>query len=302
MNRTATNKFNLTSVNQIERIHKPTPEQFKQKILSSRKPVIITGKMTNWKAFYFWSIDYLNTVVGNKEINVHVSKNKIFNVAPEAGFTIVSKKMNFTDFTDWIVQEKTNDEYYYLQQSPITIIFPELVPDIEVPDYIDKKLFMITNLWMGTGGNVSPLHHDMSENLLCQVRGRKRIVLFEPKQTALLYPFPAYSKIPHMSQLNIDKPDIDKFPKFQKAKYMECLLEPGEMLFIPAFWWHQVYSQDQLNISINFWWKTTFKEYLTPPGRRLVAQIPGLIWQTIKNSLGRSSHQSILLSHQYLEV
>ena len=286
MNITAQNKFNQTSVNQIERIHKPTLDEFKQKIFSSRKPVIITGKINDWKAYSLWSVDYLNNVVGNKEIHVNFSKNQIFDFDPKVQFTMVSKKMKFTDFTDWIFQEKTTDEYYYLQQSPIKISFPELIPDIEVPDYIDKKLFIVTNLWIGTGGNVSQLHYDMSENLLSQLRGRKRVLLFEPKQTSLLYPFPAHSKIPHMSQLNIDQLDIDKFPKFQKAKYMECLLEPGEMLFIPAFWWHQVYSLDQLNISINFWWKTNFKEYLTPPGRRLISQVPGLIWQTLKNFAG----------------
>jgi len=284
MNITAKNKFAQTSVNQIERIHKPTLDEFK--IFFERKPVILTGKITDWKAYSLWSVDYLNNLVGDKEISVNISKDKIFTFDPQAQFTIVSKKMKFTDFTDWIVQEKTTDEYYYLQQSTIKITFPELVPDIEVPDYIDQKLFIVTNLWIGTGGNVSPLHYDMSENLLSQLRGRKRVLLFEPKQTSLLYPFPAHSKIPHMSQLNIDQLDIEKFPKFQKAKYMECLLEPGEMLFIPAFWWHQVYSLDQLNISINFWWKPNFKEYFTPPGRRLVSQIPRLIWQTLKNFAG----------------
>ena len=282
MNITAKNKFDQTSANQIERIDNPTLEEFKHKIFSSRKPAIITGKMNDWKALSLWSVDYLNNIVGDKEIDVNFSKNKIFSFDPEAQFNIVSKKIKFTDFTNWIVQEKTTEEYYYLQQSPITTTFPELVRDIEIPDYIDQKLFIIANLWISTAGNVSQLHYDMSENLLSQICGRKRVLLFEPKQTSLLYPFPAHSKIPHMSQLNIDQPDIDKFPKFQKAKYMECLLEPGEMLFIPAFWWHQVYSLEQLNISINFWWKTNFKEYFAPPGRRLIAQLPGLIWQTLK--------------------
>lgn len=276
------NKLDRTSVNQIERIYKPSLEEFKKKIFSSRKPVIITGKMTDWKALSSWSIEYLNRVVGHKEIDVNFSNNKVFNFDPENQFTIASKKMKFTDFMDWIVQKKTTDKYYYLQQSSIKTSFPELISDIEVPDYIDPKLLIITNLWIGAGGNVSQLHYDMPENLLSQVRGRKRILLFEPKQTSFLYPFPAHSKIPHMSRLNLDQPDAKKFPKFQKAKYTECILEPGEMLFIPAFWWHQVYSLDMLNISINFWWKTNFKEYFAPSGRRLIAQVPGLIWQSLK--------------------
>ncbi|MEN2383867.1 MAG: cupin-like domain-containing protein [Gloeotrichia echinulata DEX184] len=83
MNVSGENNFDQTSVNQVERIHKVTPEEFKRKIVSSRQPVIITGKIASWKASSLWSVDYLNTVVGNKEINVHVSKNQIFTYDPE---------------------------------------------------------------------------------------------------------------------------------------------------------------------------------------------------------------------------
>jgi lysine-specific demethylase 8 len=280
MNVSGENNFDQTSINQVERIHKVTPEEFKRKIVSSRQPVIITGKIASWKASSLWSVDYLNTVVGNKEINVNVSKNKIFTYDPQADFTFCSRKMKFTDFTDWILQEKKADEYYYLQQSPMKTSFPELLPDIETPDYIAKALFKETNLWIGTGGNISPLHYDSLENLLCQFHGRKRVLLFEPKQTPLLYPFSAYSTRGHMSQVNIDQLDIDKFPKFEKAKCIECILEPGEMIFIPAFWWHQVYSLDQLNIAVNFWWNPNFKQFFTPHGRRSVVN---MIWEIINN-------------------
>ena len=103
--------------------------------------------------------------------------------------------------------------------------FPELAQDIETPDYVDKKLLWVTNFWLGTHGNTTQLHYDLSYNILAQVSGRKRILLFEPKQISFLYPFPAYSKIPHLSQINIDEPDIEKFPKFSKAKYIECVIE-----------------------------------------------------------------------------
>ena len=42
------------------------------------------------------------------------------------------------------------------------------------------------------------------------------------------------------SRVNCDSPDLEKFPKFSKAVCHHCVLKPGEMLFIPAFFWHQV--------------------------------------------------------------
>ena len=278
MNIAVENKLAQTSGKKIERINKPTPEEFKRATHSYTQPVIITGKIADWKAFSLWSIDYLNTVVGDKEFNVNVSKNKIFTFDPETEDTFPSTKMQFTDFTDWILQEKKADQYYYLQQHPIETFFPELFPDIEIPDYFNKKLFMLANLWIGTGGNTTPLHWDGAQNLLCQVRGRKRVLLFEPKQTPFLYPYSVDSKTPHMSHLNIDKPDLEKFPKFQKAKYIEYILEPGEMLFIPTFWWHQVYSLEQVNIAVNFWWVANLKDYLTPQGRKFAIEKPKFFW------------------------
>ncbi|MFL9458794.1 cupin-like domain-containing protein [Tolypothrix bouteillei VB521301_2] len=281
MNIHVENQVAQNSVNKIERIHNPTPEEFKRATLSYRQPVIVTGKIAEWKAFSLWSIDYLNKVVGNKEINVNISKNKIFTFDPETEDTFPSTKMQFTEFTDWINQEKKDEQYYYLQQQPIEISFPELFPDVEIPNYLNKNFFMIANLWIGTGGNTTPLHWDAARNLLSQVRGRKKILLFEPKQAAFLYPFPAHSKTPHMSYLNIDKPDFDKFPKFQKAKYIECLLEPGEMLFIPAFWWHHVYSLDRVNIAVNFWWQANLKDYFAPQARRILVQRPQILWAVL---------------------
>ncbi|BAY25371.1 JmjC domain-containing protein [Calothrix sp. NIES-2100] len=280
---TVDNKFNQTTVSQIERIHKPTPEDFKSTVLSYKHPVIFTGIVPEWKAFTLWSLDYLNTVLGNKEITVRVSDNQIFTYDAEVG-VYPTKKMKFTDFTDLIVNKKKDNQYYYIQQYPIDTTFPELLPDItipdiidknlsintarwmgipeiEIPDFIDKYLSLITIFWMSNNGNITQLHHDPVESVLCQVRGRKRILLFEPKQSSFLYPFPKNSKVPFMSQLNIDKPDIDKFPQFRNAKYIECILEAGEILFFPSFWWHQVYSLDELNISVSFVWNTKFKKF-----------------------------------------
>ena len=55
------------------------------------------------------------------------------------------------------------------------------------------------------------------------------------------------------SQVDVDAPDEQRFPNFQHAKYMDCVLEEGEMLYIPVHWWHYVRSLDRA-ISLSFWW------------------------------------------------
>lgn len=34
--------------------------------------------------------------------------------------------------------------------------------------------------------------------------------------------------------LDIDSPDLERFPDFVKARRFECILEPGDLLFIPG--------------------------------------------------------------------
>ena len=61
-----------------------------------------------------------------------------------------------------------------------------------------------------------------------------------------------YSRIIHES------PDIRLFPKFYEANKTEITLEPGDSLFIPAGWFHWVFSEtDDLNVALTFWYKST---------------------------------------------
>ncbi|NES98967.1 MAG: cupin-like domain-containing protein [Sphaerospermopsis sp. SIO1G2] len=280
-----------SSGNTVSRIHKPTLAELQQATNGFNKPVIITGKLEEWKAFQSWSAEYLNQVLNNKEVKISISNNKIFTFTAENDYILPSTEMKFNDFTNWIMNGDRSEISYYLYQTPIDQSFPELLPDIQTPEYIKPGDPVLANLWMGTGGNISPLHWDSAQNLLSQIQGRKRILLFEPKQTEFLYPFPANSKIPHMSQVKVDRPDFNKFPKSQNARYTECTIEAGEMLFIPPFWWHQVYSLDQLNVAINFWWPIRFKDYFTPQARRIFANSPQQVWYLIKSLFSKKDNQ-----------
>ncbi|MEH2055777.1 MAG: cupin-like domain-containing protein [Nostoc sp.] len=274
-------KHDLIAVSHIERVEQPTKEEFQRNFLSRRRPVIITGAINDWNALSLWTANYLTTLFSDKQVDISVSQSRIFTGNLENGFANLRQKMQFSDFINILVSKNKFEKYYYLQQQSIPTEFPAILQDIKFPEYFDKKLFVDPTIWIGSGGNTSPLHYDAMDNLFTQVSDRKRFLLFDPQQTSSLYPFPASSKIPHMSQINIEKPDWEKFPNFQKAKYFECIVELGEILFIPAFWWHQVYSlansNHELNISVNFWAKPPISQFLTPPGRRLAAQIPTLL-------------------------
>ena len=254
-------KSKITS-NTINRVERLTPDMFKQDYASSGKPVVITDAISDWKALGLWSPDYLKSKIGKIAVPVSVSPNGVFSGDPKKGFAGRSQMMTVGNFIDLITSRGQAGKRYYIQQKAILQVFPKLAEDIKLPDYLERRLVTAANLWFGSGGNISPLHYDATHNLLAQVVGQKRVVLFSPRHLRQLYPFSTHSRIPHLSRVDIEHPDYEKYPRFRKAEAIECILGPGDVLFIPAFWWHQVHSLD-ITVSVNFWWKPPLRSQLS---------------------------------------
>ena len=90
----------------------------------------------------------------------------------------------------------------------------------------------------GRGGSFPVLHYDGAgcHAFLMQLYGRKEYTVFPPDQEEFLYPSPDRENL--SSIRDIEHPDLEKFPLFEKAVPTKFYLEPGELLFVPSHWWH----------------------------------------------------------------
>lgn len=118
---------------------------------------------------------------------------------------------------------------------------------------LDSDLILNQNLWIGGSGCISPLHHDLSPNFLVQVQGKKKLIIFSPKDNKYLYPGQEVGA-KHISEVDLRNVDNNRFPLFNKATPYECILEPGDVLFLPSGWWHEVHTMEA-SISINYWFR-----------------------------------------------
>eukprot|EP00052_Salpingoeca_macrocollata_P005126 m.45569 g.45569 ORF g.45569 m.45569 type:complete len:241 (-) comp14681_c0_seq2:132-854(-) len=83
-------------------------------------------------------------------------------------------------------------------------------------------------------------------------RGKKRVKIYGSNDFLKLYPNPlGYKGRTIQSQVDCDAPDLTRFPEFQHTTCYECEVNAGEMLFIPAFYWHQVTTVVN-TISVNY--------------------------------------------------
>lgn len=105
--------------------------------------------------------------------------------------------------------------------------------------------------WIGPAGTVTPLHCDYDDNIFAQIWGTKRIFLSPPHHDAFLYPREA-NAILFGSPFDPEAPDFDQFPLARQATMIEVIVNPGDMLYVPAGWYHQVRALT-FSLSSNRW-------------------------------------------------
>lgn len=105
--------------------------------------------------------------------------------------------------------------------------------------------------WLGPERTMTPLHCDYDDNVFAQIWGIKRIFLAPPHHDAFLYPKEA-NAILFGSPFDPEAPDYERYPLARQASCVEVIVEPGDMLYVPAGWYHQVRALT-FSLSSNRW-------------------------------------------------
>ena len=117
------------------------------------------------------------------------------------------------------------------------------------PSYFDKM--GPPRFWLGPAGTITPLHCDFDDNIFAQIWGTKRIFLSPPHHDEFLYTWEA-NPLLFGSPFDPAAPDFGQFPLARQAAMIEVIVKPGDMLYVPAGWYHQV-SALTFSLSSNRW-------------------------------------------------
>lgn len=233
----------------IEKRHMLSIEAFLCDFFLLRIPVVISGAMSHWPAMNKWKdMEYLKRVVGDRTVPVEVGRNYL---AP-------GWKQELITISQLLERIQSNEHSSvgptYLAQHPLFEQISELSKDIFEPDYCSASNGELhsVNAWFGPSGTVTPLHHDPHHNFLAQVVGRKYVRLYPASVSEELYPY-GEPMLRNSSQVDLDNLDPVKFPRAEKLTFLDCILDEGEMLYIPPKWWHYVRSLST-SFSVSFWW------------------------------------------------
>jgi len=235
----------------LPRLHLPDVAEFRRHFEGPRRPVVLTGVMASWRALEWWSPEYFARHLGHLEVKAMTTDEPASEDAPLGPEQLKRTQVRRFRMRDFLQEVSTGPVRSYVSGVPLTSDLAVLLNDIELPEYREEGSSASPRLWLGR--LVGPLHYDHSNNLHGIVYGAKRFTLFSPKQSRFLYPCSMLSFTPTMSRLSLRQADDERFPRWRRAEATVVDLTPGELLFIPAGWWHQD-TTPTLTISIDFPW------------------------------------------------
>ena len=216
-------------------------ETFLQSYYSTNRPLVLHGALQPWPAIKKWSPEFLIEAAG--EVEVEIQADRDADPEFEVHKTKHTTRRRFADFVNQVFDgNETNDVYMTAYNGNANReILNRLMNDIlPLPSMLDEATVSgRTFFWMGPEGTVTPLHHDLTNNLMAQVVGRKRVKLIAPFELPLVY-----NHLHCFSRVDPENVDLSRFPLFKDVRVLDVTIGPGDILFLPVGWWHHVRGLD----------------------------------------------------------
>jgi len=231
----------------VPRVPKLSRQQFLDEYYALNRPVVMTGAMDDWAAFTRWTSPELKRRFGERVVSVQGNRNS--DPKYEQNSERLRREMSFGKYVDLVESSGgTNDFYITANNSDANNqALKELWDDIVLfPEYLRDDPNNRGFFWFGPKGTITPLHHDLTNNFMAQVRGRKRVRLIAPYELAHVY-----NDRHCYSQVELDHIDYDRFPLFRNVTITDVEIGPGDLLFLPVGWWHHVLGLE-ISITMTF--------------------------------------------------
>ena len=236
-------------VQAIPKIANLSVDAFVTDFIRPQRPVILQGWAQQWPAFSKWSFEYFATRYADVPVRagVNLTEGGLLSLPVDE----YVHDMSMREFVALIQSpQRTKPCYLYEMQ---TSRFPGASDDVAFPAALKSEhgysSSIASNLWIGSGGTKLTFHFDLTDNFLAQIAGEKFVRLAAPDQSRMMYPT--------LRQFTESAVDADRFdprlhPDFRSVTLYENSLEPGEILYIPQFWWHEIRALNP-SISVNDW-------------------------------------------------
>lgn len=170
---------------------------------------------------------------------------------------------------DFLHEYNTSDIYMVSEVPPLMRKDISFLPCLRCGGYLD--FLDVANMWMGRGGSKSVIHYDDQDNINCMITGKKRFVFMHPKYKEQFEAHPNSKKNKFgwvdtdldrraegygafFGKVDVDKMDLIKYPGWSSVEWSYVDLYPGDCLYIPYQWYHQVTAEPVRSINVHIWY------------------------------------------------
>lgn len=257
----------LAPARKIPEITGVDPRALPDDVLLSTQPVVLKGLVADWplvraglesnqSAIAYIRKFYRDATVGAL-LGAPEIEGRFFYNDDISGFNFKAVKLKLDVMLDEVERHKdaVKPPAIYVGSTTVDTCLPGFRAENDL-GFGDRQ--PLVSIWLGNRTRIAA-HHDLPDNIACVVVGRRRFTLFPPEQLANLYigPLDFTPAGQAISLVDITKPDLQRFPKFEEAARHAQVAElgPGDALFIPSMWWHHIEALDTLNALVNYWWR-----------------------------------------------
>ena len=246
---------NGTALQEVPRMTLASEAEFAM-IRRKGQPVILGG-LDIGTCTSLWTADYLKSQIGTaRKVSVHDSPSPHMNFQTK-NFAYATKA--FGEFIDAV----EGGAHMYLRalstdkpaERPTSLVedYPSIAADFDLPPELGYAMTNAHSSPLRISGPVTMwLHYDVMANVLCQVRGTKRLLLYPPSDVVhLCFPPGASSSI-----MNPFTATASEYPGLGSAHPHEVHLRPGDILYLPPLWLHAAEPTAGLSVAVNVFFRS----------------------------------------------
>jgi hypothetical protein len=225
----------------IPRIASSESEVLYRNYRAQGRPVIITQGAAGWRACS-WTFEALRQQIG--DVRVRASLDLPQSPVPyDYPAREHERDLTVAEFLEHL--DSAPARASYIHQVPLRE-FAGLVDDVDFQSLLrpEDGAPLVESLWLGSAETHSGLHFDGEDNFFAQVVGSKRVFMVPASESRFVHPYLAdFGKSPiDVEGVLAGRVDLAPYPRFSRATVYEATLQPGDVLFMPAMWWHHLHA------------------------------------------------------------
>jgi hypothetical protein len=214
----------------LSRIQEAEGQSVKEALVSRPSaPVLFRGEGRDWPALHKWTREFLAGL--GEDLPVTLVEGDRERAAPR-----------FVPSTFGAFCRGADRPGLYLKEFDLFEEFPGLKEDIDLSALAAPLTFIRPHAYIRSAGSVTWMHYHAFDNFLCHITGQKTLFLLDRRYGPAVPKSPKFGAFTRIGDMDLSSPLAVRALGCADlaASVITYDMAPGDIVYIPAGWWHQI--------------------------------------------------------------